>query len=314
MRVLIADDSLVMRRLLQATLEGWGFDVVCAADGAEALACLQGEDPPRMAILDWMMPVMTGPDVCRMVRDLKSETYTYLILLTSKSQREDIVEGMGAGADDYVVKPFDKHELDVRLRAGRRILDLQMELMQAQEALRDQATKDPLTGCWNRRVILEVLERETVRAEREKRSLSLVMLDLDHFKTVNDTYGHGAGDEALRQVTQRVMGVIRGYDAIGRIGGEEFLIVLPGCDELCALSHAERLRRMVERTPVAVEGQEIWITVSVGATSLLPGQGFTSGLLVRSADAALYTSKRLGRNRVSFQLPEQIDRVQGASN
>lgn len=314
MRVLVADDSLVMRRLLQATLEGWGFDVVCAEDGAEALACLQSEDPPRMAILDWMMPVITGPEVCRRVRDLRAETYTYLILLTSRSQRQDIVEGMGAGADDYVVKPFDKHELEVRLRAGRRILDLQSQLLQAQEALRDQATKDPLTGCWNRRVILETLEREAERAEREKRGLSVVMLDVDHFKNVNDTYGHGAGDEALRQVTQRVKDVIRSYDSIGRIGGEEFLIVLPGCDELCALSHAERLRRMIELTPVEVDGQEIRITVSVGATSLQPGQGFTPQLLVRSADAALYMAKRMGRNRVSFQLPEQIDRVRSASS
>jgi diguanylate cyclase (GGDEF)-like protein len=260
-----------------------------------------------------MMPVMTGPEVCRLLRGERSETYTYLILLTSKSQREDIVEGMGAGADDYVVKPFDKHELEVRLRAGRRILDLQHELMQAQEALREQATRDPLTGCWNRRVILEALARETDRAERERRSLSLVMLDLDHFKTVNDTHGHGAGDEALRQLVQRVNGVIRGYDWIGRIGGEEFLIVLPGCDELCALSHAERLRSVVARNPVEFEGQEIWITVSVGATSLQPGQGFTPQLLVRSADAALYVAKRQGRNRVMFQLPERIDRVKSAT-
>ena len=314
MKVLIADDSLVMRRLLQATLEGWGFDVVCAADGAEAFACLQGEDPPRMAILDWMMPVMTGPEVCRLLREQRSDTYTYLILLTSRSQREDIVEGMGAGADDYVVKPFDKHELEVRLRAGRRILDLQMELMEAQEALRDQATRDPLTGCWNRRVILETLDRETERAERERLNLSVVMLDVDHFKAVNDTFGHGAGDEALRQVVQRVSGVIRSYDWIGRIGGEEFLIVLPGCDELCALSHAERLRNVVERTPVPFEGQEIRMTVSVGATSLQPGLGFTPELLVRSADAAMYRAKRMGRNRVLFQLPERVDKVQKATS
>lgn len=314
MKVLIADDSLVMRRLLQATVEGWGFDVVCAADGAEALACLEGEDPPTMAILDWMMPVMTGPEVCRHLREQRSETYTYLILLTSKSQREDIVEGMGAGADDYVVKPFDKHELEVRLRAGRRILDLQHELMQAQEALREQATRDPLTGCWNRRVVLEALDRETDRAERERRSLSVVMLDLDHFKAVNDTYGHGAGDEALRQLVQRVRIVIRGYDWLGRIGGEEFLIVLPGCDELCALSHAERLRNMVAREPIEFEGQQISITVSVGATSLQPGQGFTPQLLVRSADAALYLAKRQGRNKVTFQLPERLDRVQNAAS
>lgn len=306
MRILIADDSLVMRRLLQATLESWDFQVVCAGDGAEALACLQGADPPRLAILDWMMPVHTGPEVCRMVREGGSETYSYLILLTSKSQREDIVEGMGAGADDYVVKPFDKHELEVRLRAGRRILDLQNQLMLAQEALREQATRDALTSCWNRRVILETLARETKRAEREKRSLGVVMLDLDHFKLINDTHGHAAGDEALREVVRRVSGVVRSYDAVGRIGGEEFLIVLPGCDELCVLSHAERVRQVIERTPVFVDGVEVHVTASFGASSLQPGSGFSPELLVRAADEGLYTAKRQGRNRVSFQLPEKL--------
>lgn len=313
MKVLIADDSLVMRRLLQATLEGWGFEVACASDGAEAFDCLQRRDPPRMAILDWMMPVMTGPEVCRLLREQRAETYTYIILLTSKSQREDIVEGMSAGADDYVVKPFDKQELEVRLRAGRRILDLQAELMQAQEALREQATRDPLTGCWNRWVILEMLDRETERAVRERRSLSVVMLDVDYFKAVNDTYGHGAGDEVLRQMVQRVSGVIRRYDSVGRIGGEEFLIVLPGCDELCALSHAERLRSVIEREPVSFEGEEIAITVSAGATSMLPGMNFSPQLLIRSADAALYTAKRQGRNRVAFQLPERMEEMRKAA-
>jgi len=306
MRILIADDSLVMRRLLQATLESWDFEVVCAGDGAEALACLQGDDPPRLAILDWMMPVFTGPEVCKMVRATGSATYTYLLLLTSRSQREDIVEGMGAGADDYVVKPFDKHELEVRLRAGRRILDLQSELVLAQEALREQATRDALTGCWNRRVILETLERETHRAEREKRNLGVVMLDLDHFKQINDTMGHAAGDEALREVVRRVSGVVRSYDAVGRIGGEEFLIVLPGCDELCALSHAERVRQVIERAPVVLDGVEVRVTASCGASSMQPGGGFSPGLLVRAADEGLYTAKRQGRNRVSFQLPEKL--------
>jgi diguanylate cyclase (GGDEF)-like protein len=312
MNILIADDSLVMRRLLQATLESWDFEVTCAGDGAEALAILQGDAPPQLAILDWMMPVHTGPEVCRLVRERTAGPYTYLILLTSRSQREDIVEGMGAGADDYVVKPFDKHELEVRLRAGRRILDLQNQLMLAHEALREQATRDALTGCWNRRVILETLGRETDRAEREKRNLGVVMLDLDHFKMINDTHGHSAGDEALREVVRRVTGVIRSYDAVGRIGGEEFLIVLPGCDELCALSHAERLRQVIERTPVSVDGIDIRVTASLGASSMQPGNAMSPGLLVRAADQGLYTAKRQGRNRVSFHLPEQLGKSRKA--
>ncbi len=312
MKILIADDSLVMQRLLQATLESWHFEVTCAGDGAEALARLQGDAPPELAILDWMMPVLTGPEVCRLVRERATSPYTYLILLTAKSQREDIVEGMGAGADDYVVKPFDKHELEVRLRAGRRIIELQNQLMLAQEALREQATRDALTGCWNRRVILETLSRETIRAERETRHLGVVMLDLDHFKQINDTHGHAAGDEALREVVRRVMGMIRGYDALGRIGGEEFLIVLPGCDELRALSHAERIRQAVERTPVIVDGHEIKVTASFGASSMPPGIAMPADLLVRAADEGLYAAKRQGRNRVSFQLPEQLGQTRKA--
>lgn len=305
-KVLIADDSLVMRRLLQATLESWGLDVTCASDGAEALEILQGETPPQLAILDWMMPVLTGPEVCRAVRDRATGPYTYLILLTSRNHREDIVEGMGAGADDYVVKPFDKHELEVRLRAGRRILDLQNQLMLAQEALREQATRDALTGCWNRRMILEILERETFRAGREKRNLGVVMLDIDHFKQINDTHGHAGGDETLREVSRRVMDVIRGYDSAGRIGGEEFLIVLPGCDELCALSHAERLRKIIADTPVVFDGADIRVTASFGASSVQPGMSVAPGLLVRAADEGLYAAKRQGRNRVVFHLPEQL--------
>lgn len=305
-KILIADDSLVMRRLLQATLESWGLEVICASDGAEALDILQGEAPPQLAILDWMMPVLTGPEVCRSVRERTTGPYTYLILLTSRNQREDIVEGMGAGADDYVVKPFDKHELEVRLRAGRRILDLQNQLMLAQEALREQATRDALTGCWNRRMILEILERETCRAGREQRNLGVVMLDVDHFKLINDTHGHAAGDETLREVARRVVGVVRGYDSVGRIGGEEFLVVLPGCDELCALSHAERLRQVIAATPVGFDGIEIRVTASFGASSMQSGNARPPDHLVRAADEGLYAAKRQGRNRVVFHMPEQL--------
>lgn len=306
-KILVADDSLVMRRLLQATLESWGLQVVCASDGAEAFEILQGDDPPHLAVLDWMMPVLTGPDVCRLVRERNTGPYTYLILLTSRNQREDIVAGMGAGADDYVVKPFDKHELEVRLRAGRRILDLQNELMLAQEALREQATRDALTGSWNRRMILEILDRETGRADREHRHLGVVMLDIDHFKLINDTYGHAAGDETLREVVRRVTSMIRPYDALGRIGGEEFLIVLPGCDEIFTLSHAERLRQSIEGAPVVAEGIEIQVTASFGTSAMQAGFPVAPGRLVRAADEGLYSAKRQGRNRVCCCLPEQLE-------
>jgi two-component system, cell cycle response regulator len=300
MRVLIADDSLVMRRLLEATLENWGYEVVSAQDGAEAWNVLQSEDAPNLAILDWIMPVFTGPEVCQMVRQLSRISYTYILLLTSKSQREDIVEGMGAGADDYVVKPFDRHELEVRLRAGRRIVELQAELLRAQNALREQATRDSLTGCWNRPTILEILDRELARSRREGRHLGVVMADLDGFKSINDTLGHFAGDHVLRETAHRMAAQMRPYDALGRYGGEEFLVVLPGCDEGCVMSHCDRLRHSVASQQLNWEGTEVGITCSFGASSAPPDLEITADTLIRIADDALYDAKNSGRNRVNF--------------
>lgn len=301
MKILVADDSLLMRRLLESTLQGWGYEVVTAASGEEAWACLQRDDAPPLAILDWMMPVHTGPEICRLMRTIARPVYTYIILLTSRALREDIVEGLGAGADDYVIKPFDKHELEVRLRAGRRIIDLQAELMRAQEALRVQATRDGLTRTWNRGAILEILDREVTRASRESRPLGVVMLDLDHFKRINDEYGHLAGDAALSEAARRIGGSIRGYDSFGRYGGEEFLVVVPGCDESGLVSHAERLRVAIETTPFSISGRDICITASFGACSMVPAQGGDAETLIRVADDALYEAKRKGRNSVVYR-------------
>src|SRR5579883_3074258 len=237
MRVLIADDSIVSRHLLDATLRKWGYEVVVACDGVEAWEILQSPDAPKLVILDWVMPGLTGPEVCRRVRErakspeTKSESYTYILLLTSKSLKEDLIEGMESGADDYVTKPFDQHELKARLRAGTRIIDLEQQLVTAREELREQATRDFLTRIWNRSSILDILQRELARGGREHRPVGVILADLDHFKAVNDTYGHFAGDAVLLEFARRVQASMRQYDSIGRYGGEEFLIVLPGCDE-----------------------------------------------------------------------------------
>ncbi len=296
MRVLIADDSLLSRRLLEGTLRSWGYDVVVAADGTEAWNILSSETPPSLAVLDWMMPGVTGPELCRLVRQRGAEPYTYILLLTSRNEKDDVVEGMDSGADDYITKPFDKHELKVRLRAGTRIVDLQEQLVAAREALRVQATRDYLTQLWNRSSTRDMLQRELARSEREGTPVGVVLADLDHFKSINDTYGHFAGDAALRESARRMQAATRSYDAVGRYGGEEFLIVLPGLDEEGVRLHSERMRMAIAATPVLALEAALNVTCSFGCSSGIGGQASAESL-IRAADEGLYRAKRAGRNR-----------------
>jgi diguanylate cyclase (GGDEF)-like protein len=305
MLVLIAEDEPVSRQLLARMLTKCGYEVVAASDGAEAWRILNASDAPRLAILDWMMPEMTGPEVCRKLRELKREPYTYILLLTARTDKQDVVEGMDSGADDYVTKPFDTKELQVRLRAGRRILDLQAELMEAREALRDQATHDPLTRLWNRYALLDNLNREQSRAGREGTPLAVIMVDLDHFKQVNDTHGHLAGDAVLREAAHRMQAAVRTYDHVGRYGGEEFLIVLPGTCGANALQLAERMRLAIACEPVAAGGAAIGVTASFGVTATERAAGGNPETLIRLADEALYRAKERGRNRVEWKGPEE---------
>ncbi len=305
-RVLIADDSIVSRHLLEATLKKWGYEVTVACDGAEAWSVLEQDGCPSMAILDWVMPTLTGPEVCTRVRSLGRGQYTYILLLTSKNQREDLIAGMSAGADDYITKPFDQQELEVRLEAGKRILRLHEALMTAQKKLIRQATYDELTDMFNRARILDVLRTEMDRASRDQVPVGIVLADIDRFKSVNDTYGHNVGDAVLREAARRMHGSIRSYDSIGRYGGEEFLLVLPGCDLGCAARQAERLRLAVCDSPMPLcEDQtpdgnpdELPISASFGATTYYPGSTTRLESLIKLADDALYEAKRTGRNRV----------------
>jgi len=296
--VLIADDSVTSRHALLATLRKWGYEVLAARDGEEAWQMLQAPDAPRLAILDWMMPGRTGLEICRSLRKGGAAQYTYVLLLTARSQVADLVEGMEAGADDYISKPFNVQELNVRLRAGRRIVELQAELVAAREELREQATRDALTHVWNRYSILELLRKELDRAAREKRQVGIVMVDMDHFKTINDTYGHIAGDAVLREAAQRMQARMRSYDAIGRYGGEEFLLVLPGCDRLATMAQAERLRTVLGAEPIRLTGLNIAVTASFGCTASIPAARTSVESVVRLADEALYKAKGMGRNAV----------------
>lgn len=297
MRVLIAEDDPVSRRVLQAHLTKWNYEVVVTRDGQEAWDALQAADCPNLAILDWMMPSMDGVEVVRQLRAKATSSYVYVLLLTAKGQKEDIVAGLEAGADDYLTKPFDAQELQARLRTGRRILDLQSELLAAHEALRNEATHDHLTGVWNRAGILDILQRECARMARTKGRIAVIMADIDHFKAVNDTYGHLAGDDVLREVCRRMQTAVRSYDSIGRYGGEEFIVVLPDSEVLSGAEQAERLRKGVGAKPVETSGVAIPVTLSLGVAIMSQDQvdGYQS--LLRIADAALYRAKESGRNR-----------------
>jgi diguanylate cyclase (GGDEF)-like protein len=298
MRVLVADDSPTIRALLSGALQRWGFDVIQCTDGEQAWGVLTGPEAPSLALVDWEMPIMDGIRVCEKVRAREAEgaPYTYLILLTARRDQEDVIAGMDAGADDYVVKPFDEAELRVRLRAGRRIVELQGELYRMQEMFRVQSRTDPLTSCLNRRAIIERFEAELHRAQRDGRPLAVGVLDIDHFKHVNDAHGHAAGDAVLRELTRRLTAVTRANDAFGRTGGEEFVVLWPGATPAEARVAAERIRFRVSQEPFATPAGPLVVTVSLGvATSA--GEEPVDTALAR-ADAALYAAKAGGRNRV----------------
>lgn len=307
MKVLIAEDDAVSRRLLEATLMRWGYEVIVTRDGDEAWQALQQADAPPLAILDWMMPGLDGVEICRLVRQRGHEPYIYLILLTTKSLKENIIEGLDAGADDYLTKPFNPSELQVRLRAGTRIITLQAELIKAREALRIQATHDPLTGIWNRRAILDILGTELVRAHREQTVVAVAIADLDYFKRLNDAYGHIIGDAALCEAANRMQASLRPYDAIGRYGGEEFLIVLPSCSTQDASKSAERLCTNISQEAMTIAGHRLVITCSLGvaASDVIPVVDATG--LIRAADLALYRAKANGRNCVEVATAADLE-------
>jgi diguanylate cyclase (GGDEF)-like protein len=298
MKVLIADDDPISRHMLEVLLERWGYEVVVADNGDEAAQILASPESPKLAVLDWIMPGLDGIQLCHKIRRGKSEPYTYILMCTVKSKQQDIVAGLEAGADDYVTKPYDPAELRLRLRTGKRILYLQDQLINAREAMREQATRDPLTGLWNRASILDILSQELSRSQRQAARFSIVLIDLDNFKEINDVYGHQVGDQVLRRISQAMRASKRSYDSIGRYGGEEFLVVLPDCDETSAVSQAERLRETVEQLTIETPAGSIRTTASLGIAAFDTATCPDSIDMIEAADQALYRAKRHGRNRV----------------
>lgn len=297
MKVLVVDDSLIYRKLIRDCLQDWGLVSIESETGAEAWQVLQQSDSPKLVILDWVLPDIDGIELCQRIRNAAAaRPYVYVILLTGKDGRKNMLTAMEAGVDDYLVKPFDGSELKARILVGKRILELQQELISAREAMRHAATHDSLTGLVNRGQVMDVLNRELARSKRDAKPVGIILADVDRFKSINDTAGHLFGDQALQEISRRFRHKLRVYDVVGRYGGEEFLMVLPGCDSMTTIIRADELRSYVASTPVILGKTTRTITVSMGVAA--SGQGATAESLLAQADSGLYHAKHKGRNRV----------------
>jgi len=300
-RILIAEDETVSRRVLKMTLESWGHEVIEARDGAVALQILQNDSPPKLAILDLSMPEMDGIKVCNQVRQNSSATPTYIILLTANTRKELIVTGLEAGADDYVTKPFDTDELHARVKVGMRMVDLQMSLAQrvaelelAQESLRNLSLTDDLTGLYNRRGFFALAKQQLSSARREGRHASLVYIDMDGLKRLNDTHGHEIGSRVIQEVGDILRETFRSSDLIARIGGDEFVVFETSNDQIDEGTDVQRLQDNVTRHN-AQQARDYEISLSIGVASMDSDSSMTLEELLKNGDKTMYQQKRSKR-------------------
>lgn len=299
--VLVAEDDPIFLHILQSWFHKWDYRVTAVRNGVDAWEALRLPTAPPLAVLDWMMPGMDGLEVCRKIRAREQAPYCYVLLLTAKDNKEDVVTGLEAGADDYLTKPFDVDELRARIRAGKRILELQAALLRAHDTLQYESAHDPLTSLWNRGAIVGFLKNEIERQQRSGQPLGVMMADVDHFKKINDTHGHLVGDAVLKEVGRRLAEAVRAYDWVGRYGGEEFLVIVPGCKPADLITSAERLRRSIAEHKFETSAGPLPVTLSIGVASACDDAGARqdSEQLLRAADTALYAAKAAGRNRVA---------------
>lgn len=307
MRVMIVEDDPISRKLLENIMPKWGYNVQFAKDGSEAWELVQRPDSPNLIISDWMMPKMDGLQLCRKIRSMKKSGYIYFIILTSKGDKEDMVKGLDAGADDFLVKPFDYEELKYRIKIGIRIIDLEHRIMTL-------ANTDPLTSTLNRRAFMERMEQEVQRAYRQNINLSFLITDIDHFKCVNDTYGHQAGDVILKMFSNQFKLFSRPYDFVGRYGGEEFVVGVPGANSLQIKGIAERMRNRIEQMDMTLPdgSQSIRITASFGVACLQLESNENLDSLIKRADEALYKAKKDGRNCVCSADEQRLQLIDSA--
>ena len=288
-KVILVDDDPVMLRLTKAMLESGGYHTRLATTGQEALALIQ-EDCPHYLLTDWMMPGLTGPELCRIVRQMHLPHYLYILMLTGKTGSNFLVEGLEAGADDFLTKPVKQGELLARMKAGARVLLLE-------QRLNELVRSDPLTGIYNRRAFHEQAQREFQRARRYQLKLSAVMIDIDYFKKINDTYGHPVGDQVLRHVARTLQACIRVSDYVCRFGGEEFCVLLTETGEEDARRWAERAREALAQLEIPSGKNTITVSASFGVAGLLDDTKDIEAL-IDAGDQALLVAKQAGRDRV----------------
>jgi diguanylate cyclase (GGDEF)-like protein len=311
MLILIAEDNPIESTVLSGVLKKWGYDVRMVENGLAAWEVLQQPDAPLLVILDWMMPGLDGLDVIRRVRALGGQQPPYIILLTSKGEKEDVFAGLETGANDFIGKPFDRNELCARIRVGQRSIELQTSLYETQQTLTHLATHDSLTGILNRGAVLEQLSKEIARARRVSPNslatgVSIGFFDIDHFKQINDQHGHQAGDEVLKALVKIISEQLRAYDYFGRLGGDEFLVITPESNQTNNENIFARLSQKVAATGFETVAGQLFISISIGVASM---DSATTELdkLLASADAALYQAKQAGRNRVIWvSLPKEL--------
>jgi two-component system cell cycle response regulator len=299
--ILLVEDNPVSRKIVEKTLVKAGHDVTTAGTGREALALFKKTFFP-IVLTDWMMPEGDGLELCRIIRNTSSEGYVYIILLTARDSKDDIVTGLKAGADDYLNKPISPPELIARLNTGLRVLELEKSLKAANEEIRALSITDPLTVCLNRGYMNEHLPEEITRSKRYNRPLVLIMCDIDHFKRVNDSHGHQTGDLVLIEFAKQIRETLReDIDWIVRYGGEEFLLVLPETEFRGGCSMAERLRKNISLAELRAREHRIRITASFGVIGFDPSGAddkITMDDIIARADEYLYQAKAEGRNRV----------------
>jgi two-component system, cell cycle response regulator len=295
--VLVVDDSPIARKVVEHALPAEQFRIFPAKTGLEALD-LFALHRPGLVITDWLMPDLSGIELCQLLRARSKESFTYIILLTSLSEKSNVVKGLQAGADDYLTKPFDAKELLARANVGRRFVELHREIEAKNRFLEQLALTDELTGLPNRRAIEQWAKRQLSGAVRHNFSFWVIMADLDEFKSVNDMHGHDAGDVVLKKFAEILQANSRQCDICGRLGGDEFLFVITHSQPNGVSLAIERVREQIEAQKFRFGGHEVAITASFGVAGLHRDQHLDFGRLLVQADVALHAAKRLGRNRV----------------